>query len=154
MSKDRMARVNELLRREIGEVLYQVLGSSDLDLSAVTIVDVSASRDLRRAHVRVSVRDHEADKGKTLKTLRSRRAMIQKRINRDLVLKYTPRLSFELDKTVEKGDHILDVLDKMEHSSEPAPDLIDESGVDSMSVEDIPAGNENDQEQDGQKTPE
>ena len=37
MKVDRLTRVNELLRREIGGVLYRLLDPATFDLSAVTI---------------------------------------------------------------------------------------------------------------------
>jgi ribosome-binding factor A len=47
---------------------------------------------------------------------------LQAIINRDLTLKYTPRLRFELDGSVEKGDHVLDVLSRLDvpQTDEPA----------------------------------
>ena len=50
-----------------------------------------------------------------LQMIRNHRAEIQRLINKDLTLKYTPRLHFELDLSLEKGDHVLDILMKMEN---------------------------------------
>jgi ribosome-binding factor A len=49
-----------------------------------------------------------------LALLRRHRKEIQDRINRDLTLKYTPRLTFELDTSLERGDHVLDLLAEIE----------------------------------------
>ena len=63
MSVDRLVRVNELLKREIGLSLFRVVTEGDFDLSAVTITKVSVSKDLATARVLVSIRDHEKDRG-------------------------------------------------------------------------------------------
>ncbi len=115
MPVDRLKRVNALLRREIGEALFHVMQERGFDISAVTITSVSASRNLRTAKVSVSIRDHHEERPQMLQMIRNHRAEIQRLINKDLTLKYTPRLHFELDLSLEKGDHVLDILMKMEN---------------------------------------
>jgi len=117
MSVDRITRVNELLKREIGDLLFRVMQANEFDLAAVTITRVSTSKDLRDARVYVSILGHEAERPHMLALLRRRRGEFQRRINKDVTLKYTPRLTFELDTSVEEGDHMLAVLAKLEASN-------------------------------------
>lgn len=127
MSVDRLKRVNELLRREIGEALYHVIGESGFDLSAVTVTGVQASRDLRTAHVGISIRGHETERQAMLALIDRHRGQVQALINRHMILKYTPRLTFELDSSVEKGDHVLSLLQHMEmeqDEDEPGPETV------------------------------
>jgi ribosome-binding factor A len=114
MTVDRLTRVNELLKREIGEILFRIIQEDDFDLSAITVTDVSISRNLRNARVMVSIRDHQDQRQRMLAILRNYRGEIQKHISNDVILKYTPRLSFELDTSIEKGDAILGLIHKME----------------------------------------
>jgi ribosome-binding factor A len=128
MGTDRMLRVNELLRREIAEAMYQLVKEDDFDFAAVTVTRVVASPTLREARVMVSIRDHQGERDRLLQVLRRSRAAIQSRINRDLTLKYTPKLSFELDESVEKGDNVLHLLsqiaaeDAAQAAAGPAPE--------------------------------
>ncbi len=110
MSIDRIERVNALIRREIGESLFHIMNEQAFDLAAVTVTHVVTSRNLRNARVLVSIRGDDAAKQRMLGLLRRHRADIQRAINRDLTLKYTPKLHFELDLSVEEGDHVLDIL--------------------------------------------
>jgi ribosome-binding factor A len=127
MAVDRIARVNELLRREIGECLFLVLDADEVDLSSVSITQVAVSRDLRGARVMVSILGHENERQRMLAALRRRRGAIQSRINKDLVLRYTPRLTFALDSSVERGDQMLAILTKMQaESGEPVSPATDE----------------------------
>lgn len=111
MSTDRITRVNELLRREIGQALFHIMNNTpDFDLSAVTITRVESSRDLRHARVLVSIRNHHAQRQSMMGLLRKHRVEIQSLISKNLILKYTPRLLFEQDPSLEKGDRILSLL--------------------------------------------
>lgn len=114
MSVDRMVRVNELMKRELGLALFRVFQPGELDLAAVTITAVSVARNLRTAMVHVSILGHEQERDRMLATLAGRRAELQRWINDTMKLKYTPRLDFRLDRSLEKGDRVLDLLTHLE----------------------------------------
>ena len=114
MSIDRIERVNALLRREIAEAIPSVMAGTDFDAGAVTITDVSASRNLRAARVRVSIFGHGAGRQQMVDQLASRHIAFQRHINRQMRLKYTPVLNFVLDGSLEKGDHVLDLLGRLD----------------------------------------
>jgi ribosome-binding factor A len=110
-----------LLRREIGERLFHVINEEGFDMSAVTITQVITSRNLKNARVMVSIRDHHQERGKMLGLLARHRRELQSHINKTLGMKFTPRLAFELDTSLEKGNHILDLLTKIEQAETAAP---------------------------------
>ena len=116
MSVNRLTRVNELLKREISESLFRIMHENDFDLSAVTVTRVTTSRNLRNARVFISIRDHRNERDLMLSLLRKHRVEIQNRINADITLKYTPRLTFELDTSIEEGDRILHRLSELDDS--------------------------------------
>lgn len=119
MTIDRLTRLNELLKRELAGAVFKVMQNEPCDLSALTITRVALSRNLREARVSVSIRNHQAERPKILASLRHYRAEFQKLLNRDLVMKYTPRLTFELDTSLEEGDRVLAVLKKLENEEPP-----------------------------------
>jgi len=121
MKADRITRVNELIRRELGVQLYRVVNRPDFDPAAVTFTHVLTAVDLRTCRVLVSIRGEEADQERMLSVLRHHRAEFQDAIHRNIVLRYTPQLHFVLDHSVEQGDHILQILDRMEASGEIEP---------------------------------
>ncbi len=114
MSVDRIERVNALLRREIGEALYKVFIEGTINLACITVTSVDASRNLRHATVRVSILGHEGERGTIMERLRSKAPEIQSIINRNMNLKYTPRLRFVFDGSIAKGDQVLSVLSKLD----------------------------------------
>jgi len=119
MSVDRIVRINELLRREIGELILQLVRDEGVDLSAVTVTEVHTARNLRDARVLISIRDHEDERRRILGILERHRPEIQQRINHDLKLKYTPKLYFTLDSSIEKGDRVLRILEGLGDLPEP-----------------------------------
>ncbi len=123
---DRLTRVNALLKREIAESLYRVFAGQDFDFAAVTVTHVFISSDLHTARVLVSILGHEKDRAGILRRLQQHHGAIQKLLSKHVILKYTPQLHFELDTSVEQGDHVLRLLEKMETehpdwAAEPPP---------------------------------
>lgn len=123
MASQRMDRVNELLRREIAASLFRILDSDRTDLASITVTHVLTSPDLRRARVLVSVLGDEEKGRRTINDLVSHRKQIQSEMSSNVVLKYTPHLVFELDQSLEAGDRVLSLLDRLEPvEPEPEPD--------------------------------
>lgn len=114
MPSQRIIRVNELLKREIAAYLYRLINSGDFDMSAVTVTQVSTAPNLRHARVWVSIRDHVLERETMLDEIRAHRKPLQQHLNRTVRLKYTPHLEFELDESIEKGDHVLHLIEELE----------------------------------------
>lgn len=114
MSIQRMVRVNELLKREIADNLVKLLDNSSLNAATVMISRVETSSDLKYADVFVSVIGEAEYQEQALAVVESQRNELQRRINRESSFKFTPRLSFFLDHSIEEGDHVLEIIADME----------------------------------------
>jgi ribosome-binding factor A len=121
MKADRLTRVNELLRREIGLQLFHALDPSTVDLSAITVTHVMIGADLHSARVLVSIRGTPEIQNHTLYHLRHRHSAIQHLVAEHVILKYTPRLHFFLDDSLREGDHVLQILSEMEGTASVTP---------------------------------
>ena len=120
MSVDRLERINSLLRRVIAEGMFQIIrGGGPLGAGAYTVTGVSCGKDLRDATVRVSVFCDEAGKETAIRRLNAHAADFQRLVAREVRLKFTPRLLFQLDESIEKGDAVLAMLAKIESESKP-----------------------------------
>lgn len=122
MSVDRIERVNALIRRELGEAIFRLVTDSRFDRSSVTVTHVNTARNLRTANVAISIRGDDAHQQLMLSIIRRYRGELQQAVNRDLTIKYTPVLHFELDPSIQKGDHVLDILAKLEHEDASCDD--------------------------------
>ena len=122
MSSRRIERVNELLKREVAEQMYKVMQSRDFDFSAITVTRAKISSDLHHAHVYVSVaalpgmssEEHAERQRRMLQLMNARHAEFQAVVNKDMGLKYTPRITFRPDASIQQGDHVLELLAGLE----------------------------------------
>ena len=120
MGTPRLVRVNELLKREIAEDVHRNFSLSDFDTAAVTITRVECAPDLRDANVFVSIFGHEDDRDRMIGHLNRHRQEVIRMMIKRVKLKYTPRLHFILDETIEDGDRILSMLAEMERENPAA----------------------------------
>jgi len=113
MSVDRLERVNSLLKRVIAEGMFQVMRGDSVSPGLITVTSVHCGKDLRDATVNVSVFGDDALKETALNHIRHHVREFQALINRQVRMKFTPRLTFKLDLSLEKGDEVLALLDKL-----------------------------------------
>lgn len=108
--KHRLARVAEILKRELSSIVLRELPS---DGGLITINAVDVSPDLRNATVHVGVLGTAAQQKEALARLVQNRVMLQAECSKRVVLKFTPHLQFKLDESVERGLRVLDILDEL-----------------------------------------
>jgi len=120
MGISRLVRVNELLKREIAEDIYRNFAGSDFDAASVTVTRVECAADLRDAKVFISIFGHEDARDRMISYLNRHRQEIIRLMIKRVKLKYTPRLHFILDESIEGGDHILSLLAEMERDNPEA----------------------------------
>ena len=113
MSVDRLERINSLLKRVIAEAMFSVMQGDSVQPGLITVTGVSCGKDLRDATVRVSVFGDDALKETAMQHLRHNAKRFQQIINREVKMKFTPRLTFQLDLSLEKGDEVLALIDKL-----------------------------------------
>ncbi len=114
----RLDRINELLRREISTVLQR---DFEFGGALVTVSGVDITQDLREAKVFVGVLGGYG--AKVIEQLTQRRALIQSRVAKRVVLRCTPRLDFRLDTSAARGVDMINVLDEVDKipKAPPAP---------------------------------
>ncbi|MGE4563482.1 MAG: ribosome-binding factor A [Victivallaceae bacterium] len=109
---DRLTRVNELLKREIADLLernpYPGAGSM-----LISVTMVKSSVDLRNATVHISVFGGRPSEGpEVIRHLQRLRPELQRKIAADLAFKHTPVLDFRLDERLSKADKVLEMLNQ------------------------------------------
>lgn len=105
----RLDRINELLRREISTVLSR---DFEFDGALVTVSAVEITQDLREAKVFVGVLG--GHHSKVFDQLAQKRALIQSRVAKRVVLRCTPILDFRIDQSAERGVEMVNILDEVE----------------------------------------
>lgn len=107
---NRTLRVNELLQRELSDILRKRYQSEAV---AITISEVRVSPDLRDARVFVAIVGDEAQAEAKLKWLRANAADIRAEVSKRIVLKFLPKFEYALDRTAARGARIVQMLDQL-----------------------------------------
>ena len=113
----RAARVGDLLKEELSELLLREI--KDPRIGFVTITEVWVSDDLR--HARVYVVTHETGEGRkrSLEGLDSARSYLRSALGRRLRLRYVPDLRFCIDESLEQGLRIHEILKSLGTGDKP-----------------------------------
>ena len=119
MSSLRLQRVGELLKRAIGEIIRREIPVGEAGL--ITVNDVQPATDLRSAKVFLGVIGSPEQRRHAPALLQKMRPRIQSLVAQAVVLRYTPVLHFELDTTIERGNHILKLIEEIEKTLPPDP---------------------------------
>lgn len=117
MGSKRLVRVNELIQHEVAGQLFRVMNDQGFDVSAVTVTGVETTPDLRSAKVLVSIRGTDEQKQTMMQQIAAHRKEIQEIVGENVILKYTPRLTFELDPSIARGDHVLQLIARLEEDN-------------------------------------
>ena len=105
----RTDRVNELLRREIGNVIQK---DYEWHGKLVTVSEIEVTQDLKEAKVWTSVLGGDANP--VIEKLNRDHGAIQAKVMKRVVLKSTPVLHFRHDASAERGVDIVNLLDEVE----------------------------------------
>ena len=112
MPSHRLLRVRELLKREIGEAIRRELPVQQAGLVTVNEVDVAG--DLKNATVYLGLLGTTEQKKTALDLLQKNRPRIQSLVAKTVVLKYTPKLRFAVDESVDRGNRVLRIIEELE----------------------------------------
>lgn len=111
MPSNRIGRINEEIQRELSSLIRTLKDPRVHGL--VSITSVEATPDLRFAKIYVSVLDR-SDISEVIKGLKSSGGYLRRELSRALSLRYTPELVFYPDDSIDKGTHILKLLNDLE----------------------------------------
>ena len=113
---NRTIRINELLQREISDILRKNYQSESV---AITVSEVRVAPDLRDGRVFVAIVGNEEERTEKFRWLRRQARAIREEVSRRVVLKYLPRFEYVLDDTTVQANRVLHLLDKI---VPPAPE--------------------------------
>jgi ribosome-binding factor A len=107
----RTERLADLIRDEVARLLLREV--KDPRIGFVTLTGAKVTPDLRQARLFVSVLGDEKARDAALAGLRHSASFIQRALFRNLRLRHSPTLVFELDDSLERGDRIERVIQQL-----------------------------------------
>lgn len=108
MANVRQKRLEGIIRKNISDIIQFSL--KDPNVGFVTITDVSVTNDHSYAKVYCSFLGKDERAAAGLKALNRARGYIRTELSKRLDIRRTPELSFVLDKTMEQGKHIDEII--------------------------------------------
>jgi len=119
----RTERLADLIRDEVARLLLREV--KDPRIGFVTITGAKVTPDLRQARLFVSILGDEAARDAALEGLRHSAHFIQRALFRNLSLRHSPVVLFEIDDSLERGDRIERVLQSL-HAVEEEQEEVEE----------------------------
>jgi len=124
MKTHRLARIEEQIKRIIGEIL--AAGAQDPRIGFASVTRVSVTPDLQQAKVFISVYGGEEEARKTFQGLQCARSYIQRELGAQISYRNTPVISFHEDRALAYGSRIEEILQEIkkkeeEHSDPQSP---------------------------------
>jgi len=110
MSKS-ILRINEDIQRELSALLRNIKDPR-INQGMISITKVDTSGDLGQAKIYLSVYDLKS-KSDFMKGLKSATGHLRYELGKALSLRHTPKLQFELDKSLERGANIATILNNL-----------------------------------------
>ena len=108
----RIERVNNLIRQEISELLQRQIKDPRLS-SFIAVTDVDTSPDLKYAKIFVSCISSQEEKQEILSALAAASGFLRNELTRRLRLRRIPELNFYWDDSIERGAHLLELIDRV-----------------------------------------
>jgi ribosome-binding factor A len=108
--------VNALLQETLSDLLQREVADPRLDF--VTVTDVDTTSDLRQAHVYVTFLGAAEDRQSGMEALGKATSYLRRQLGQRVYLRYVPELTFHLDKSIERGLRIDEILQSLENPGE------------------------------------
>jgi ribosome-binding factor A len=80
----------------------------------VSVTDVQVSGDLQHAKIFVSIYGTEAAKIETMEGLQSSTGFVRRELGQRVSLRRTPEIAFLEDSSIERGDRLLNLINRLE----------------------------------------
>ncbi|MCL0082770.1 30S ribosome-binding factor RbfA [Dehalococcoidia bacterium] len=108
----RQKRINHAIRREISDLLFRQVNDPRIK-GFISVTEVDVSPDLTQARVSVSVMGSEEEKAGIFEGLAAASGFLRRELGARLRLRYIPKLIFERDDNIERGERLLHLIEQI-----------------------------------------
>lgn len=120
----RVARVAELIRREVSQMLMGGIKDDRVGMGMVSVTDVRVSGDLQHVKVFVSIYGSDEARTQTMEGLQSATGYVRRELGQRVRLRRTPEVLFVEDLSIARGAEVLSLLSQLEAKRELQGDAI------------------------------
>ncbi|MGJ5633051.1 30S ribosome-binding factor RbfA [Nostoc edaphicum] len=115
----RVSRVAELIKREVSQMLLNGIKDDRVGTGMVSVTDVDVSGDLQHAKIYVSIYGTDEAKEETMAGLKSATGYVRSELGARVRLRRTPEVIFLEDRSIERGNKVLALLNQLNHDRPP-----------------------------------
>jgi ribosome-binding factor A len=112
MSKHRMDRISEEVKRVVSEIIRNSIKDPRVS-SLSSVMEAQVTPDLKYAKIYVSVLGSEEERESTIKGLNNAAGFIRRELGNNMKLRYSPEIVFELDRSIEHGSNIMRLINEI-----------------------------------------
>jgi ribosome-binding factor A len=116
----RVARVAELIRREVSQMLISGIKDDRVGTGMVSVTEVEVSGDLQHAKIFVSIYGTDAARQETMAGLKAATGYVRSELGHRVRLRRTPEVLFFEDRSLERGTKMLSLLNQLSTEREAA----------------------------------
>ena len=109
----RVARVSQLIKREVSQMLSTGIKDDRVGAGMVSITNVNVSGDLQHAKIYVSIYGTEEAKDQTMQGLKSATGYVRRELGHRVRLRRTPEVMFIEDRGIEEGSRVISLIDQL-----------------------------------------
>lgn len=109
----RVERVAELIKREVSQMLLSGIKDDRVGSGIVSVTDVQVAGDLQHAKIFVSIYGTSEAKAETMAGLKSATGFVRSELGQRIRLRRTPEVVFLEDSSLERGDKVLSLLNRL-----------------------------------------
>lgn len=120
----RVSRVAELIKREVSQMLLHGIKDDRVGSGMVSVTNVDVSGDLQHAKIYVSIYGTQEAQAETMAGLKSATRYVRSELGARMRLRRTPEVLFVEDHSIERGNKVLSLLNKLQQAR-PLEDGLD-----------------------------
>ena len=120
----RRERLGALIEEILSDLIRQMKDPRVSGLVSVSRVQVTQDASLARVHV--SVMGDEEVRKETLRALEHAQGFLRSKLGAQMSIRHVPELHFQLDRSIEEGDRVLQLINKLEIPPKSEEDADDE----------------------------
>jgi ribosome-binding factor A len=111
----RVARVAELIKREVSTMLLREIKDDRVGMGMTSVTAVEVSGDLQHARIFVSIYGNDEARAETMQGLESAKGFVRRELGQRLGLRRTPEIIFKEDRSFEEGTKVLSLINKLSY---------------------------------------
>jgi ribosome-binding factor A len=112
MASTRIQKISRIIKEELSLIIRREI--NDPRLGFISITDVELTPDKRIANIYISAYGTPEEQQASMDVLERATGFLRGELSRQIDIRFTPELNFQLDKSIERGARVFELLKSIE----------------------------------------